>query len=437
MLKRYTPVLLGLLLVATPASGQLGSGGDDLVDRILAVVGDSVILMTQVEEEIQRIRLGGTPVPDRADPQFQSFYQDVLDTWVNRVLVLQAAAKDSLIQSDDASIEELVTQRIDELTKQFGGQPALMQALAGDGMTLAEYRDVMRNQTRQEQIQQMFLQRRLQNASPVEVSEDELRERFQAMRGQLEQRPKVLTFRQVVIKPKPSAEAREAALAEAQAILARIRAGEDFEELARRYSEDPGSKQLGGDLGWFRRGRMVREFEDAAFSLRDGQVSEPVETVFGFHIIRVDRSRSGERKARHILVIPEMGEADLQAARELAEEVSAMAAAGTSMNELFEEYSDPVAPDSLTLAFDQLSELPPGYEVLQSASAGEMIGPIQYQPAQGETRFAIVKVLEVREAGAYTFEDVRGQLAGQVQQQKQYERVLEDLRANTHIEIRM
>lgn len=433
MLTRLLFLASCLVFIAAPASGQINTG-EAVVDRVVAMVGDSVVLQSQIEEEIQRMRLQQAEVPADGDPAYDRFFQEILDSWVSRVLVLHAAAKDTLIVPDEVTIEQRVSAEIERLIEQFGGRPALMEALGREGLTLSEYRDILSTQARQEQVQQMFIQSRLRNARPAEVSEDELRARYAQASGQLQQRPRLLTFRQVVVLPKASEAAREEARALAEDLLNRIREGEDFEQLARRYSEDPGSAQLGGDLGWFRRGRMVREFEDVAFALRDGAVSNVVESDFGYHIIKAERSRPGERQARHILIIPDISENDVEEARSLAEQVAEEARAGAPMDSLYLEHSDLAAPDSLTLTFDQIAELPQGYGAIRTASAGDVLGPLSYE-GQGEQRFAVVKIEEIREAGQYTFEDVRNQLANQVQQEKQLERIISDLREQTYIQI--
>jgi peptidyl-prolyl cis-trans isomerase SurA len=435
LMKRIRLALLVLALGPSAVSAQVG--GPDVVDRLVAIVGDSVVVATQVQEEIQRMALGGAPVPTPDDPRYQELFRQILDQYVDRLLILQAAARDSLIQVDEGLIEERVNERIEQLQSEFGGQAMLQQALAAEALTLAEYREILTNGARTENIQQLYFQLHLRDATPVDVSEDELRERFQEASAQLSQRPRLLTMRQVVVAPEPTESAVEAARAEAESLFERVQAGEDFAELAREYSDDPGSAQLGGDLGWFRRGRMVREFEDAAFGIFDGLVNEIVETDFGFHIIKVERYRAGERQARHILIVPEKTDADLERARELADDILEQARTGATMAELAESYSDPAAPDSLTFPFDQLGELPPEYGVLRSATTGQYVGPIEYRLPTGESRIAIVHVIEVREAGAYTFEDVKAQLTAQVQQEKQIEQLLAALRARTYIDIRM
>ncbi len=425
-----------LLLAPAPLVGQLAPTDSTLVDRVVAVVGDSVVLLSQIEEQVAQMRLAGQSVP--TDPgQLKKLEESVLDDWVNRLLVLQAAAKDTLVKVDESHVTSTVNQDIQQRTQSMGGPEAMQQALDAEGLTLGAFRDYLSSQVRQQQIQQMYLQLQLQNAAPVEVTDQELHDAFQQASTQLQQRPKYAKFHQVVIAPEASDTAKAAAKALAESLLERIRNGEKFDELAKRYSDDPGSAPLGGDLGWFRRGHMVKEFEDAAFSLAPGQVSGIVETDFGFHIIKMERVRPGERKARHILIAPKIHEADVQRARNEAEAVAEKARADSSMEQLYNEYADPLSPDTITVAFDQLNQLPPSYAALKTASKGDVIGPLEYHPSADETRFAVVKVNEIHEAGAYTFDEVKAQLAQNIQRQKQIDKLLKDLREKTHIEIRM
>ena len=426
---------IGLLLSPGFMTGQVPSE-EDVVDRVMAIVGDSIILRTEIQEELQRMAMSeGVPLPDPGS-ELDQMMSEVLDQMINRSLVLQEAARDTLIRVNESEIEDRVAARSDDVAQQFGGQSGLQQALATDGLNLAEYRDLLRTQIRQEQTQQLFLQRTLQNAPTIELSEDDLLTAFQASRAQLQQRPKIITFTQVVLKPTPSEISQQTARAEADSLLGEIQGGSNFEELAQLHSDDIGSAELGGDLGWFRRGTMVTEFDEAAFSMRDGQVSDIVQTEFGYHIIKIERSRAGEKRGRHILVIPEMTETDIQRTRDTASVVLGRVKAGEPMEILFSQYSDEEAPDTLRVPFDQIDQLPPGYGVIATGVGNEVIGPIEYETPRGEIRLAVVKVEEVREAGAYTFEDLRGQVAAQLQEQRQYARILEELRAKTHIEIR-
>jgi peptidyl-prolyl cis-trans isomerase SurA len=441
MMRRSMLATILAVALASPVRAQVTPPGDDgeVVDRVVAVVGDSVLLMSQVLEQVEQMRLQNpSAVPSAPGPAMDQFQRQVLDDLVNRTVILRAASKDTVIKVDEDRVEEIVNQELDNRTRQYpGGQTAMLQALANEGLTLAQYREMLKTQVRQSQLYQMYLQRQLQSAAPVEVSDADLRAAFDQAKANLTQRPKLVSFAQVVMAPEPSDSAKALAKQKAQTILDSIRAGADFEEMAKRYSQDPGSAESGGDLGWFRRGQMVRQFEDAAFSLPDGGVSDVVETEFGYHIIKVERSRAGERKGRHILIRAEIGPDDVARARARADSVVQMARAGTPMDSLYEKYSDPMAPDTLTVSYQQLQQLPPGYEVLNDASQGQVLGPIEYDAGRGETRLAVLRVREIRDAGAYTFEDVRGQLAQQLQQTRQIEKLIDRLKAATHIEILM
>src|SRR5438552_12718716 len=167
-----------------------------------------------------------------------------------------------------------------------------------------------------------------------------MRAYFNDQKGSLGNRPATISFRQIVIAPRPSPEAKARTRAQADSIVLELRKGADFATAAKRFSQDPGSKEQGGSLNWFRRGVMVPEFERVAFSLKPGVVSDPVESPFGYHIIQVERVQPGEVQARHILLIPEIDSVHVDSARTLAALVRTRLLAGASFDSLQRTYHD-------------------------------------------------------------------------------------------------
>ena len=354
MLNRICAVLALLVIVGPSSARAQVNLQSDIADRVVALVGDSAVLQSEVMVQAERLALTDSTLPQPTSPQFTDFMNDVLNSLVDQLIVVQAAEKDTLIRVDDATIDQQIATYIDGLSRQFGGQPALQQALRNDmGMTLAEFRDWRRGEARKEQMIQAYMANQIRDARDVELTEEELRARFEEVRPQLQERPRRITFRQVIIRPQASDSARAAARAAIDSLAARARAGEDFADLAREYSDDVGSASLGGDLGWFRRGNMVQEFEDMAFALGAGRMGI-VESPLGVHLILVERTRGrSEVQARHILKVPEVSQEDIDAARAVAREVAQQARSGGDMEELYDEYGDDSEPDSVTV------EVPP------------------------------------------------------------------------------
>jgi peptidyl-prolyl cis-trans isomerase SurA len=429
-------LLLGIALPTSELSGQDRS----LVDRVAAQVGDSVIVLSQIEERVFELQSGGVEIPQRGSDEWRQLQRDILTQMIDEQLIVQAAIQDTTITVDDLEIEDLVADEIDARVTRFGGQEVFEQGLAAQGLTLPAYRDYLRGQIRRQRYTQQYMAKRSAGLASIIVEESEIQEFFEEQRDVLGERPPVVEFAQIILVPAPSDSLKEAALTEANRIRQLALEGGDFAELAREYSQDPGSKENGGDLGWFRRGSgFVQAFEDAAFATPVNQISQPVETQFGFHIIKVNRRQSGEVRASHILIPVSAASDDVQRARAIAEEVKGRLEAGEPFSELRTEYGDVEEPDSLSVPFNQLRELPPGYaEPLSRADGGEVLGPIEYS-ARGNTRLAVVEVVDVLPAGPYSLDDpgLRDQILQNLQQQKLVEQILEELRTKTYIQIRM
>lgn len=435
---RILLAILASLLLALPVRAQDAPpaptpGGEELVDRVVAVVGDTSLLLSDVHEEIDRLRAAGQPLP--SDPQGQAeLFRDVLQNQVDQLVLLQAAKRAGL-EVTDRDVAPVVEQEIAQIRQRFGSEAALDAALAQSGLTLDEYRRMRMEQNRAQAMVQRYVRQRVESAVPPVVGEEEIRRVFEARRAELGQRPATVSFRQVLIRPTASDSAKAAARRRAEEVLAEIRAGGDFEVLARRYSDDPGSKERGGDLGWFRQGTMVRPFEAMAFALRPGDVSPVVETQFGFHVIKVEKVRGGERQARHILIRPEITDADRARAREQAEAAAAAARAGTPLSELQARYETPA--DQRAAEDVPLERLPPAYgPALQEAAVGAVVGPFELAGAGASGGdWAVLRLTERREAGEYTLEDVRERVQRLIQEQKVMEQVVDELRDRTYVNV--
>lgn len=420
-----------VLALAAPIRAQ--EPEPELVDRIVAVVGDSVILASELDEQVERLRATGQPVPTDPDALDELKRQE-LDSMINELVMLQAAERDSIVVAPE-DVEGQVDAAVEEQIRRFGSQAGFEEALSREGLTLEEYRAIVARGARRAGVQQQFMGVIQRDRTPPPVSEAEVREFFEERRAELGRRPATIEFKQVVVTPDPSDSAMARARAEAEEVLAELQEGEDFATLARRHSDDTATRQQGGELGWFRRGRFVPEFERMAFALRPGQFSPIVETSFGLHIIKVDRARGPERLARHILIRPEVTPEDRAQTQERAREVGEALRNGAPIDSLIEEVHDPIEQSRVgPVVRDSLPS--PWSSELRGAQAGDVVGPFEIPGSQES--YSVTQVLDVTEAGEYTLDDqeLRAQIRQFLQREKLMNEVLSEMRQGTYIDIR-
>jgi parvulin-like peptidyl-prolyl isomerase len=407
---------------------------------VVAVVGDSVILFTQLqqecrlaEQEIQRAVSAGQPAP-------QLTVEQILESLIDVQVLLQHAAKDSTVIPTAEEVNRAVGLQIDTVRARFANEAAFQQALSEQGMTLAALRDQYTSQIRTGMIQRAFTTRLMQNAPTPVVSEAEMREFWEQRRADLQALPELLTVQQVLIRSGASDSAWARALQKADSLYALAIRGADFPTLARENSDDPGSRDRngGGDLEWQSRGATVPEFDRAAFSLRDGGISAPVRSEYGYHIIKVERSRGQTQKyVRHILIAPATDPSDLERTRTLGQDVANRIRNGESTLSLAQQYGDPTIPREMKVPRGQEAEAMPAplAERMAGARQGDVIGPFDAN-LNGLQYIVVMNVSQVRQAGQLTYEEARDQVRNVVAQQKRQERVYQMLRDKTYVEIR-
>ncbi|MGH7506281.1 MAG: peptidylprolyl isomerase, partial [Longimicrobiales bacterium] len=353
--------------------------------------------------------------------------RELLQNRIDQLLMVQAALRDTTMQIDDAQVDEAVEQRLQQLRTQYNGEAGLERALRESNLTLQAFRETVAAQQRREMLIQQFLARTNQARKPPPVTDSEVREFFDQNRTQIGERPASITFMQVAVPVTPSDSALEVTRAFADSLLLRARAGEDFEALAKQYSEDPGSKELGGDLGWFRPGDLYPEFERAAYALRPGEISPPVRTRAGWHVIKLERIRGPERQARHILLRPEITPADAERGRLLADSLAQEIRNGAEVDELARRFGDDEEP--VRVGPIPRDSLPAPYRTeMAQVEEGEVVGPLSVDPDGPFPKWTVALVVELEEAREATVDDYRLAIQQRIAEQKLIAEILEELR---------
>ncbi len=407
------------------------------IDRVVAIVGDQPLLWSDVLTAINQRRTQGLQLPTDSAAQ-AALARSVLGDLVDEEILVQKA-KEMKLEVTDADITSAADRQIKQARAQFGSDEEYRNELRKAGLgTPEEYRKGLIEQYRRQNLQQKAFAELRKQAKPVNVSDEEVTAAFEKSRSDLQKRPATVTFRQIIVAPHASAAAKAKAKARADSLLAEIRKGGDFEQIAKRESMDPGTKQLGGDLGWNRRGSgLVPEFEAMMFALRPGEISPVIETAFGYHIIRVDRVQSAEVKARHILIAPVIDSADVTAAKVEADSVAAQWRRGVPYDTLVKKHHDPTEEKGVLQPFPRDS-LPASYNAaLAGAKAGDITNPFQLANPRGQPKFAVIQVVTATDAGEYNQNEIRDQIRAQLSEERSIRQLLDELRKKTYVSIRM
>jgi peptidyl-prolyl cis-trans isomerase SurA len=271
--------------------------------------------------------------------------------------------------------------------------------------------------------------------SQVEVTTDQAQKYFDEHKDELPQRPEEVHIAHILVVPQAGEQAG-GPLGEIKAARARIEGGESFAEVAEDVSDDP-SRTRGGVLGWFRPGDLDPDFEAAVGALEVGELSEPVRTRFGFHLIEV-MDRDGERfEVRHILKLVELGDDAVAAAQERAEEARELVVAG----EPFEDVAARMSDDELTrdtggdLGWTPVASLMPAVSSMVDSLGVNGLSPV----ITSERGFHVFKILDRRTGGAYEFDEISDQLKSLLEQQEleeAYDEWMSAVRDSAYVEIK-
>lgn len=293
-LKGLTSFLL-LLAFSIPVLAQ----NAQVSDRIVAIVNDRIILKSDVDSEVQNY-LRQARIENQNVDFSEELWYSALQSMVDNYVMLEKARIDSIVVSDDI-VNRQMDQRIEQLIRQAGSEEALEEAFGQSLIEIrAEFRDQFREQLTAQRVQQTKIDQ-------VKITRPEVIEFFEQIpQDQIPIVPEQVAVSQIVAIPPPLDDAREAAYQKALALRDSVTTGgKNFEKMSRKYSDAPAAAR-GGLLPMMPLDQLVSNYSAAASALEPGEISEVVETQFGFHIIRLNRRVGDEIETNHILV--EIGE---------------------------------------------------------------------------------------------------------------------------------
>jgi len=373
-----------------PTGGESTAEGSNsfVVDKIIAKVDNYIVTKSELEQAYQDfITNGGTP-----SPQAKCQYLAML---VRNKLMLAKAEIDSVVVLD-GEVDLNTQNRMDMLISQSGRSVADLEELYGK--TLEQVKLELREQVREQMIVSKMEE---EMTKGVAVTPSEVKRFFNKIpKDSLPYISASVEVAQIVRIAKISEAQKNITKGELMEIRKRILAGENFAELARKYSDDPSVIQNGGDMGWSGRGRMVPEYEAMAFKLKPNEISMPFSSPFGIHIMQLIERRGSEYNSRHILISPKPSTDDLRNATRYLDSIRNLIVHDSiKFQKAAKEFSDDVPTKGnggffsdrdggTRLTVDELD--PIIFFKLDSMKVGEISEPITYRTDDGKDAVRIL-----------------------------------------------
>jgi len=384
--------LRSLPLLLLCAALNVAMGQHNVLDKVVAVVGNEAILESDMEQEVMQLHAQGRMVDDE-------LRCEIFEHLLVQKLLLAQAKIDSL-KINDMAVEQEVEQRIRYFTMQLGSAQKVEEYWH---KSMTEIKEQMRQLIREKNLTQQ-MQGKI--AGEVAITPREVEQYYKGMPADsFRMIPEQYVLQQVVKYPPSGSEARYLVRERLLELRERVMKGEKFQTLAVMYSEDPGSARRGGELGLSPREQFVKPFADAAWALRVGQVSQIVETEFGYHIVQCIDVQGELRNLRHILIRPKFSPETQQRASQTLDSVATLIRADSITFERavirFSEDKNTrmsggyvVNPQTQTTRFEKDQLVPTDYRVLRDMKVGEVSAPFASQDMAGNEIYKIIKLRE-------------------------------------------
>ena len=381
-----------ILVFAYILLAQIGFSQKVVLDKVISKVGGELVLLSELEEQFAYAasQQGGNIPPEARCV--------LLEQILAQKLLLNQSRLDS-IEVGDEEVETQMNARFDRILQMMGGEISQFEAFYGQSIPQAK-------ETMREELKNQLLTDRMRSQvlNSITVTPAEVKTFFAKIpKDSLPYFSSEVEVREIVMAPKVNAEQDRIAREKLEELRTRIiEGGEDFSDLARKHSDDPGSARQGGNLGFTKRGSFVPEFEAAAYNLEDKGISKIVKSEFGYHLIQLLERRGNSINTRHILIKPEITEADLDLTISRLDSVRALVAADSITfsvavkrysNDKVQSYNNDgiiVNPQSNNGIFEQGDLDTDIYFTIDTMNVGDISAPFQYLDPRGEPYFRII-----------------------------------------------
>jgi len=405
----------------------------EVVDRIAAVVGNQIVLESELETQVQ-IYLAQSGVTNPTQEDFKRLKQDILEQMINDRLILVQAEKDTTIRVSPTEIENALEQHLERLKSQFGSEEEFIKQLEKENLTLKDLKRRYRQEVRNQLLKDRLVQKRV---AKVNVSAKAVKDFYEMYKDSIPEQAQSVHLAHILLTIELSSSTLDSLKVKLENIRNEAISGVDFATLAAKYSEDPTAK-MGGDLGFFQKGELDPEFEKAAFSLKAGEISGVVQSQFGFHLIKLEEKKGDQIRARHILLIAKPSEKDLTEAKRRTDSLYQAIQNGADFGELANQFSqdEESRAQNGDLGWFPVAQLEPVFqEALKDLKIGEYSPPV-------ESRFGlhIFKLMEIKESRKISLEtdwDSIKEMARRYKTNLEIQEWLKELQKTTYVEIKV
>jgi peptidyl-prolyl cis-trans isomerase SurA len=403
-----------------------------VLDKVIAVVENEAILRSELTQYALNIAFQYRIDPRREPEKFQQLQNETLQNLINQKILLAKAEEDS-IEVEERQVDSVLEEQINRMIEQVGSAQKLEEQM---GMSINKlkrnFRDDVRKNLRVEKLQQTKF-------NLIKITRREVEEFYNSAKDSLPELKETVDISHILINVEAGQASEQEAREKIAGYLQQVKSGADFAELCRKYSEDPGSAARGGEIGFMERGDFVPEFEEVAFLLEPGQISDIVKTRFGFHIIQCIERKGDKINVRHLLIRLEPTNIDEEETEKKAKDIRALL---DNPENNFETIAKQYSDDETTseqgghLGLFEVENLQEQEfkAVIDTLKPGEIS-----QPFKTKFGWHILKLNSKQEPRPITIEkdwDKLEAFALNLKRQKEFQKWLDEIKKDVYVEIK-